>query len=53
MQHLLAPGMLSQAALADALSELGHPLATDHASLQEAQQRLTAAAQVQHATCFV
>lgn len=46
MQHMLAPGMLSQGALADALTELRQPLASEHASLQEAQQHLTAAAQV-------
>lgn len=47
MQQLLAPGTLCQQALSQALQELGQPLALKHASLEEAQHHLTAAAQVQ------
>lgn len=47
MQQLLAPGTLCQQALSRALQELGQPLASKHASLEEAQHHLTAAAQVQ------
>lgn len=46
MQQLLAPGTLCQDALSQALQELGQPLASDHAGLEEAQHHLTAAAQV-------
>ena len=46
MQQLLAPGLLSQQALSQALQELDQPLASDNASIEEAQQHLTAAAQV-------
>ena len=46
MQQLLAPGTLCQQALSQALQELGQPLASEHASLEEAQHHLTAAAQV-------
>ncbi|KAL3143305.1 hypothetical protein ABBQ38_002146 [Trebouxia sp. C0009 RCD-2024] len=45
MQQLLAPGTLCQDALSQALQELGQPLASDHAGLEEAQHHLTAAAQ--------
>lgn len=48
MQHLLAPGLLSQQALSQALQELDQPLPSDSASIEEAQQYLTAAAQVNH-----
>ena len=46
LQRLLAPGTLCQDALSHALQELGQPLASEHASLEEAQHHLTAAAQV-------
>lgn len=49
VQQLLAPGTLCQEALSQALEELGQPLASQHASLDEAQHHLTAAAQVQKA----
>ena len=45
MQQLLAPGVLCQRALSQALLELGHPLASDHASIEDAQHHLNAAAQ--------
>ena len=48
MQQLLAPGTLCQQALSQALQELQQPLASKHASLEETQHHLTAAAQVQN-----
>ncbi|KAL0039516.1 hypothetical protein WJX77_000424 [Trebouxia sp. C0004] len=45
MQHILAPGVLSQQALSHALLELDEPLARYNASMPEVQQHLTAAAQ--------
>lgn len=47
MQQLLAPGTLCQQALSQALQELGQPQASKHASQEQAQLHLTAAAQVQ------
>ena len=48
MQQLLVPGVLCQQALSQALLELGHPLASDHASIEDAQHHVTAAAQASH-----
>lgn len=47
MQHLLAPGALSQAALAASLEELQQPLTSENVSDHDVQLHLTAAAQVQ------